>query len=276
MNVQSSMHSNSGRKYNATWNPIKWVDRNFAHRGTKPNGRACFYSSPSHSRVSAPALADSPADGCLQRARLPRIFPFTFYSGKQGGILAAVQTRSPIARGNWVDIGNESKEQITQSKGWLALRSSGAPTSGCWHLAPAFVSAGIGESWKQRGAEARFDVRMEHDFTALTGNSRNALDNPTSVLDLLDPFLLFSPSHSIVASCCSSGPGELHAVDSVCDDSLLDHRYASVVSDFRDEPIKRPLSNFRLSICIFNDEYMCGVVYLDERRLGIASYSGAF
>ncbi|EFN65489.1 hypothetical protein EAG_16120 [Camponotus floridanus] len=59
------------------------------------------------------------------------IFPFTFYSGKQGGILVAVQTRSPIARGNWVDIGNESKEQITWSKGWRVLFGEVArPTSG--------------------------------------------------------------------------------------------------------------------------------------------------
>ncbi|KAH0945339.1 hypothetical protein HN011_002381 [Eciton burchellii] len=109
------------------------------------------------------------------------------------------------------------------------------------------------------------------------GNSRNALDNPTSVLDLLDPFLLFPPFHSIVASCCSSSPGELHVVDSVCDDLLFDHRYASVVLDFRDElRTARPPINFRLSMCIFNDEYMCGLVYLDEPRLGIASCSGAF
>lgn len=75
------------------------------------------------------ALPDSPFS-CLWRARLLRIFPFTFYSGKQEGILVAVQTRSPIARGNWVDIGNESKEQITRSKGWRALRWSGEPMSG--------------------------------------------------------------------------------------------------------------------------------------------------
>lgn len=40
----------------------------------------------------------------------------------------AVQTRSPIARGNWVDIGNESKEQITRGARGMAraLRRSGA------------------------------------------------------------------------------------------------------------------------------------------------------
>lgn len=71
---------------------------------------------------------------CLWRARLPRIFPFTFYSGKQEGILVAVQTRSPIARGNWVDIGNESKEQIT--RGGVLLGE----------VANRWVASGLGRS----------------------------------------------------------------------------------------------------------------------------------
>lgn len=50
--------------------------------------------------------------------------------------------------------------------------------------------------FKQRRVEAHFDVRTEHDFTALTRDARNALDNPTSPLDLLDPLFLFCRSLS--------------------------------------------------------------------------------
>lgn len=42
--------------------------------------------------------------------------------------------------------------------------------------------------------EAYFDVRTEHDFTALARDTRNALDNPTSALDLLDLLFLFCRS----------------------------------------------------------------------------------
>jgi len=91
---------------------------NFARQSIKTTNHSvvlAFIQTP-HIRSSRQSFS------CLWRARLPRIFPFTFYSGKQEGILVAVQTRSPIARGNWVDIGNESKEQITRSKGRRALR----------------------------------------------------------------------------------------------------------------------------------------------------------
>lgn len=84
----------------------------------QPLNPACFYLSLSHLPSFQTILL-------FLTRRKRGIFPFTFYSGKQGGILVAVQTRSPIARGNWVDIGNESKEQITWSKGRRALRWSG-------------------------------------------------------------------------------------------------------------------------------------------------------
>lgn len=103
----------------------------------------------------------------------------------------AVQTRSPIARGNWVDIGNESKEQITRAgarHGGLSLSSlpPSLPPPVKWRTdwwvaasgPGSFVSARGWPKLKQRGVEAHFDERTEHDFTALTGDARNALDNP--------------------------------------------------------------------------------------------------
>lgn len=145
----------------------------------RPLRRACFHSRTLHIHRS-PRRSFS----CLQRARLPRIFPFTFYPGKQEGILVAVQTRSPIARGNWVDIGNESKEQITRGKG--VARTSGLKwRTDEWRrdLIVAFVSAmadGRGRGrvgLKQRGAEAHSDVRntiLRHS----RGMLGTPLDNP--------------------------------------------------------------------------------------------------
>lgn len=64
------------------------------------------------------------------------------------------------------------------------------PTSGVGTCVVAFVPAMVVGGLKQRRVEAYFDVRTEHDFTALTRDTRNTLDNPTSALDLLDlPFL---------------------------------------------------------------------------------------
>jgi len=93
---------------------------------------------------------------------------------------------------------------------WRALRwSGGGPMGGRQDLV-ASLCAGEGYTrLKQRGAEAHFDVRTEHDFTALTGDARNALDNPTSALDLLDPFSLSSPSSRLIDANCISGPDEL-------------------------------------------------------------------
>lgn len=125
-NIDNHRWTNFEKRYSTMPLLDKWVfigillDR---VQSETTNHRACFHPTPSH-RSSRQSFS------CLWRARLPRIFPFTFYSGKQEGILVAVQTRSPIARGNWVDIGNESKEQITRSKGWHALRWSGEPMSG--------------------------------------------------------------------------------------------------------------------------------------------------
>lgn len=87
-------------------------------------------------------------------------------------------------------------------------------------LVAAFVSAMVDGGLKQRGVEAHSDVRTEHDFTALTRDARNALDNPTSALDLRDPFLLSLSSHSI-ATRCLNGPDELYAVNSVCDSLIF-------------------------------------------------------
>lgn len=111
----------------------------------------------------------------------------------------AVQTRSPIARGNWVDIGNESKEQITRSKGRRGWRTSVKWRTDEWRrdLVVAFVSAMVDRGLKQRGVEAHSDVRTERDFTALARDARNVLDNPTSTLDLFDPLPLSLSSHPI-------------------------------------------------------------------------------
>lgn len=67
-------------------------------------------------------------------------------------------------------------------------------------LVVAFASAMVDGGLKQRGVEAHSDayIRTEHDFTALTRDARDALDNPMSALDLLDPFLLSLSSLSIV------------------------------------------------------------------------------
>jgi len=63
-------------------------------------------------------------------------------------------------------------------------------------LVVAFVSD-VDGGLKQRGVEAHSDVRTEHDFMALTRDARDALDNPMSALDLLDPFLLSLSSLSL-------------------------------------------------------------------------------
>lgn len=91
---------------------------------------------------------------------------------------------------------------------------------------------------------------------ALTRDTRNALDNPTSALDLLDPFPLFPSSHPIVASYLSAIPANYTAIESACDDPVI-----SDVSNFHHE-LSRPFElgklNFR-PICIFND---CTVLYI--------------
>lgn len=130
---------------------------------------------------------------CLWRARLPRIFPFTFYSGKQEG-------RDP--RGCSNEISNSSWKLGRHWK-WIERANNAEQGVACssvkwrtdeWRrdLVVAFVPAtGVDRGGlKQRGVEAHSDVCTEHDFTALTGDARNALDNPTSALDLLDPFPL--------------------------------------------------------------------------------------
>lgn len=121
----------------------------------------------------------------------------------------------------WIERANNT-EYGGGRGGWRALRRSGGEPDG-WRqdLVAAFVSARGRRGWNSEELEAHFDVRTEHDFTALTGDARNALDNPTSALDLLDPFPLSSPSSHPIDVNCINGPDELHAVNSVCDNSVF-------------------------------------------------------